>query len=61
MDRFVFVRNWLVAAGQVNDAEPAHSQADVLLYQNAFFIRAAMDDRIAHPAHDLFVDSFCPI
>src|SRR5439155_17997297 len=48
MDRFVFVRNWLVAAGQVNDAEPPNRQTNAWLHEIAFVIRPAVPQRLRH-------------
>jgi hypothetical protein len=48
MDRFVFVRNWLVAAGQVNDAEPSNRQTNAWLNEAAFVIRPAVPQSLRH-------------
>jgi hypothetical protein len=32
MNPFVFVPDWLIAAPEVNDAQPRMTQADVLIY-----------------------------
>jgi hypothetical protein len=46
VDRFVFVTNWLVAAGQVNDAEPPNRQTNSWLHEVAFVIRSAVPQRL---------------
>ena len=48
VDRLVFVRNWLVAAGQVNDAEPPNRQTNAWLSEVAFIIRPAVPQRLRH-------------
>lgn len=47
----IFVVNGLAAAGEVDNAEPAHAQADVSLRVDAFFIRTAMHNSLCHPAN----------
>ena len=49
-DVAVLVRDRLVPAGQVDDAEPPHAEADPALDERAPVVRAAMADRVAHPA-----------
>src|SRR5580700_7166592 len=48
-DGFVFVENWLVTPGQVDDAEPPHAKSDASLHEDAFVIWAPVNDGIAHP------------
>src|ERR1035438_1598715 len=47
-DRFVFVKYRLMAAGQIDNAQPPHAQAHASLHENAFVIRTAMYDGLAH-------------
>ena len=47
----VLVRDRLVAAGQVDDAEAAHAEADPALDEGAPVVGAPMADGIAHPLH----------
>ena len=49
-DAFVFVVNRLVAAGKVDDTEPAHAQAGWALGVNAFIVRTTVNDSLAHSA-----------
>jgi hypothetical protein len=56
-DGSIFVEDGLVASGKVNDAEPAHSQPGVILDEDAFVIRTAIHDRLAHAVDRLFVNS----
>ncbi len=50
-----FVPDRLVAAGQIDDAQPAHPQCESrrprIVGKNAFFIRAAMAHRRGHSPH----------
>jgi hypothetical protein len=46
--RAVAVVNWLFAAVQVDNGQPAHTQANRTLKVKAVVIRAAMANRIAH-------------
>jgi hypothetical protein len=50
-----------VAAGHVDDAEAAHSQASVGLGEDAFVVRAAMDNGLAHAVDGRFVDPLGPV
>src|SRR5205085_1985905 len=52
---FVFVENGLMPAGKINDAETAHAQAHAVFDENAFVIRTAMHDRLAHAMDDIRV------
>ncbi len=54
----VFVRDRLVSASNVYDAEPAEAEADSWSYVNTFVVRAAMNDRIGHSPHELLRDLF---
>ena len=49
-----FIEYGLVAAGKVNDAEAAHSQRRRRGNQEAVFVRAAMPQRLHHPARNRF-------
>jgi hypothetical protein len=41
----------LVAAGQVDDRQAAHAEAEVVLREDALVVRAAVHDGVAHRAH----------
>jgi predicted amidohydrolase len=47
----ILIEDGLVAAAQVNDAEAAHAQTRAIRDEDAFIIRAAVDDAIAHFPH----------
>src|ERR1035438_3469332 len=57
----VFVVNGLLPAGQVNDAEPAHTQPHRTLRVDPFIIGPAVNDRLAHPVHVGGFDDFAPL
>jgi hypothetical protein len=44
----VFIADWLVTSANVDDAETAHRQSDVLLNENAIIIWPAVDDLAVH-------------
>ena len=48
VNRSVFVRDRLVAAGQINDAEPPNRQTNAGLDEVAFVIRPAVPQRLRH-------------
>src|SRR6267378_1162072 len=48
----VFVENRLMASGQVDDAQAAHSESRVVGDEDAFVIGTAVDDLIAHSPHE---------
>ena len=50
--RPIFVIDRLVPAAQVDDLQPAHAQVDLIPVQEAFSIRATVDHRLRHPAHE---------
>src|SRR5262249_14084206 len=52
-DAFVFVMHGLVTASQIDDTQPSHSETDAILRVNAFVVRTAVNDRLAHPMDDL--------
>ena len=52
----VFVRKRLMPAGDVDDAQAAESQANSRADEDAFIVRAAMDDGFRHAVHELFGD-----
>jgi hypothetical protein len=54
------VRHRLMAAGQINDGEPAETQAERAIEKIAFVIRAAMKHRARHPPDCLRVNRFIP-
>jgi hypothetical protein len=51
----VLIANWLIAALQVDDTEPAHSERNVLVGVGAEAIRAAMTLHIEHIPENLYV------
>src|SRR5215469_1838112 len=56
-DRFVFVVNRLVSAGQVDDAQSPHSQGDVISNEYALVVRPSVENRLAHPMSSCVVGS----
>src|ERR1035438_4107403 len=56
----VFVEHRLVAAGKVDDREAPHAQAGSILDEDAFIVRAAVDDPVAHLPHHRFGDVALP-
>src|SRR5262245_60282120 len=60
-DRAVFVGDWLMARGQVNDRKPPHSQRDVVLEIKAFVVRAAMPNGRRHRARGSLIGRFSSI
>jgi hypothetical protein len=56
-DRSVFVEKWLMSASEINNAQPAHAQSRAILDEHTLFVRAAMNNRIAHTADCCFVDA----
>ena len=50
----VFVKDGLVAGGEIDDGKPAHAEARAIGYVDAFIVRAAMPDCVAHVAHESF-------
>src|SRR5256885_10139606 len=50
-----------MTAGKINDAEPPHSQSDVIAHKQAFIVRTAMHDRLAHLVDERFLDPFGPV
>src|ERR1700726_2420887 len=52
----VFIANRLMTAGDINDAEPPHTDADLTLSKDAIIIRTAVSHDVAHPAHDNRID-----
>src|SRR5579862_9845554 len=53
-DGSIFVRDGLMAGGQIDDAEPAHANPTAAIGVNPFVVRAAVHDRIAHGPHQRF-------
>jgi hypothetical protein len=47
-DGSILVKHWLVASSQIDDAKAAHPKARAIFYENAFVIRTAMHDGLAH-------------
>jgi hypothetical protein len=54
----VFVKNRLVAARQVDDAQAPHSKAGSALDENPLVIRSPMDNRLAHVVDRAGFDPF---
>jgi hypothetical protein len=46
---------WLVARGQIDDAQPPHPESRPRLDMNPLVIRSAMADNFTHPVHQLEV------
>jgi hypothetical protein len=45
----VFIGDRLLPSLDVNDAEPAHCQADIFLNEKPFIVWPAMHDLVVHP------------
>jgi hypothetical protein len=45
--------DWLAAAGQIDDAQPSHAEADARLHVNPLVVRASMPDHLAHPVDEV--------
>src|SRR5947208_17146080 len=52
----VLIADRLLAALEIDDAEPAHAETDVAADKDAVIVRTAIDDRIAHVVHVLRSD-----
>src|SRR5690606_5625527 len=50
-DAAVFVRDRLVPAGEIDDAEPPHAEPHAAFDERPPIIGPAVDDRVAHPEH----------
>src|SRR5207253_6615853 len=50
----VFVENGLVSTGKIDDTETPHSQPSPICDIDALIVRTAMDDLVAHMAHQSF-------
>src|SRR6266567_3777158 len=48
---FVFVEDWLVPTRQIDDAQAPHAHTGAILHKNAFVVRAAVHDGLAHPVN----------
>ena len=57
----VFIRERLMPAGQIDDAQAAETQAQASVDENAFIIRAAMNDGFVHPMDELLRDGLVPL
>src|SRR5262249_44830329 len=53
--------NRLVSTREIDDAQPPHPQAGVAGNVNAFVVRTAMHDRVAHPPDHAGIDPRAPI
>src|SRR5215213_8210326 len=47
-DGFVFIEEWLVAAFQIDDAQSAKAEADIVFDKVARRVRASMDELVRH-------------
>ena len=47
-DIAILIRQRLMAALYVNDAQPAHGEADILFDEESLVVRPAMDDAAVH-------------
>ena len=52
LHRSIFVGYRLPAAGDVDDAEPPHAQADGVVHEKSVRVRSSMDQRVRHPPDD---------
>src|SRR5277367_244968 len=52
----VFIRNRLVTAGDIDDAQAPKTQPDARSRVNPFVIRASMNNCLRHPADEIFRD-----
>ena len=52
----VFVKHRLVTAGKVNNAEAPHSETRTIFNEYTFVIRSAVNDTVAHLAHQIYGD-----
>ncbi len=52
VNRSVLVRDRLLAAVEIDNAQPPHRQADAGLDEEAFIIRSAMAQRVGHFAEE---------
>jgi hypothetical protein len=50
-DISVFVKNWLLAIGQTDNAQPARSQAQAGSNKKSFLVRPAVEQRPGHTLH----------
>jgi hypothetical protein len=56
----VFVEYRLVSARKVDDAKAPHSESSAILHQDAFIVGPAVDDLVAHVAHQSFCNVTLP-
>ena len=59
--RSIFIRERLMAAGQVDDAQAAKSEAEPGVGENTFIIGTAMNDRLGHAMDELLPDLVPPL
>ena len=52
----VFVEDGLMASGKIDDREPAHSETGAVADVEALIVGTAIDDLVAHVAHECFGD-----
>ena len=51
-DGAIFIRDWLVASGKVDDAKAPHAEPHRALHKEAFVIRTAVPNLVAHRLDD---------
>src|SRR5262249_28697533 len=59
-DRPVFVKDRLMPACRIDDAQAPHSQAAAALCEHAFIVRATVHHRLAHAADCFRIDALAP-
>ena len=60
-DRTIFIKNGLMAAAQIDDAEAAHAESHTIFDVDALIIRSAMHDFFTHLMDGFFTCSECLI
>ena len=60
-DRPILVRNRLMAAGDVDDAEPAHPEAHGAVHVDAFVVGTPVNDGLTHRPDDSRLDLLVPV
>src|SRR6202043_298400 len=54
--RTIFIAKGLMAGGEVDDAEPAHTQSYFSLREDAVVVGPTVGHDVAHPPHDDGID-----
>jgi hypothetical protein len=52
-DGAALVVDWLASAGEVDDAQTPHAEADARLHVDPFIVWTAVPDHLAHPVHEI--------